>query len=266
VNLLAPARTPFARYLAAVLLVTVAVVLTDALPDAVERRMSAFFFGAVMLSAWWGGFGPGLLATALSATAMAWFFTPPIHTFALSGDDTFRIALFVVMAVFISYLNHARRRAETRHADLLLHEKLGRARSESMEWRYKALASAAGVVARAREVESALDRIAHLAMPRFAAACVVRLRAADGSLAPCVKAGTVDASHAERETAAAARAIESGHPVTEGRLIAVPLIAGGQTRGTMSFLAAGEHQYREEDLAFAQDLAQHAALVVSRML
>ncbi|PYM05051.1 MAG: hypothetical protein DMD82_12510, partial [Candidatus Rokuibacteriota bacterium] len=50
------------RYGAAVGCSVVALILTAALPDRLEGTVASFFFGAVMLSAWFGGFGPGLLA------------------------------------------------------------------------------------------------------------------------------------------------------------------------------------------------------------
>jgi PAS domain S-box-containing protein len=70
------------------------------------------FLAAVMLSAWTGGAGPGLLATFLSTVALAHFgmrspdaegawYLPAIHT-----------AVFVLVALLITGLNAARRRAQ----------------------------------------------------------------------------------------------------------------------------------------------------------
>src|SRR5437016_2792247 len=39
-----------------------------------------FLLGAVIFAAWMGGTGPGLLATALSASAAAYYLMPPLHT------------------------------------------------------------------------------------------------------------------------------------------------------------------------------------------
>ncbi|MBM3219123.1 MAG: GAF domain-containing protein [Candidatus Rokubacteria bacterium] len=47
----------------------------------------------------------------------------------------------------------------------MLREKIGRARSEALEWRYGALADAAGAVARARDVAAAAQHSTHLAVP-----------------------------------------------------------------------------------------------------
>lgn len=42
------------------------------------------FFAAVMVAAWFGGLGPGLLATALSALISWYFFLSPQFSFALA--------------------------------------------------------------------------------------------------------------------------------------------------------------------------------------
>jgi len=250
-------------YLIAVLLVAVATALTDALPSSVERRNSTLFLGAVMLAGWRGGLGPGLLATALSTAALVWFFVPPFHTFTrLDPSDVARIGLFVVISMFITYLNHARRRAEAGHAALLLKEKLGRARSESMDWRYRALADAALAVARARDRDGALLRVAQLATPRFADATAVHARGPDGAVTT-VAATSRPGGPDPEEIFAATRAVETGHPITTPRLIAVPLVAGGQVVGAMSFVSGGDRTYRDDDLGFAQDLAQHAATLLA---
>jgi K+-sensing histidine kinase KdpD len=264
VKLLALLHTVPARYFAAIVLVAGGVVLTALLPDEIQRRNSTLFFGAVMVSAWWGGFGPGLVATVLSALSITWFFTPSVRAFELSHDDRIRVSLFLAMAALISYLNGARQRAEERHAELLLREKIGRARSESMEWRYAALADAAGIVARVRDPESALGRITHLAVPRFASASAVLARNDAGMLT--TRAATRPAGTAPDgdEMAAASLVLEKGHAEVTARLIVVPLATGGRVLGVMSFVAGAERTYREEDLAFAQDLGHHAALLLAR--
>jgi K+-sensing histidine kinase KdpD len=38
------------------------------------------YFGAVMLAAWYGGLGPGLLATAISTLAVDYLLAPPQFT------------------------------------------------------------------------------------------------------------------------------------------------------------------------------------------
>jgi signal transduction histidine kinase len=65
-----------------------------------------------MVSAWYGGLGPGLLATGLSALALDFFFVHPIFALGTELADGVRLAVFVLVAVLISSLNAARRRLE----------------------------------------------------------------------------------------------------------------------------------------------------------
>ena len=252
------------RYVVAVAVVGGAAVLTALLPEEIERRNATLFFGAVMVSAWWGGFGAGLVSTFLSAAAIAYLFMPMLHTFGYAQDDQIRLSLFIAVAALISYLNGARQRAEARHAELLLREKIGRARSESLEWRYGALADAAGVVARARDAASAVQRITHLAVPRFARVSAVYVCGADRALSSFAATRPQDEFPDEDETAAAAHVAETGHADVRPRLIAVPLTSGARMLGVMTFAAGPERTYRDEDLAFAQDLGHHATLILAR--
>jgi K+-sensing histidine kinase KdpD len=43
---------------------------------------------SIMISAWYGGLGPGLLATAMSALISDYHFAYPIHSFAGLGVET----------------------------------------------------------------------------------------------------------------------------------------------------------------------------------
>jgi K+-sensing histidine kinase KdpD len=252
------------RHGVAIVLVAGAVVLTSLLPEEIERRNATLFFGSVMVSAWWGGLGPGLISTVLSAAAIAFFFTPELQTFGLLADDQIRLSLFVTVAALISYLNGARQRAEAHHAALLIREKIGRARSESVEWRYTALADAASLVVRTRDVMMALERLTHLAVPRFATGCAIYVRDDRAGLVPLAATRAPGARPAVDEIKAGAHVLERGRPDVTPELIVVPLVADGRTLGVMSFVAGTDRTLREDDLGFAQDLGHHAALVLAR--
>jgi PAS domain S-box-containing protein len=64
---------------------------------------------AVILSAWFGGVGPGLLATALSALAFNYYFLPPIHSLGPKPDEIPRLVIFTVSALFVGSLSAAQR-------------------------------------------------------------------------------------------------------------------------------------------------------------
>src|SRR5712692_5130161 len=59
------------------------------------------FLCAIMFAAWFGGVGPGLLATALSILAFAYYFAPPINSVGVEFKDIPRIVLFAIAALFV---------------------------------------------------------------------------------------------------------------------------------------------------------------------
>jgi PAS domain S-box-containing protein len=66
-----------------------------------------------MLSSWYGGFNPGLLATFLSAIVCAYFLLPPFYSLAVTGFSVIGLFQFVLVAVLISSLNSALRQARS---------------------------------------------------------------------------------------------------------------------------------------------------------
>jgi PAS domain S-box-containing protein len=71
----------------------------------------SFFLGAVMLSSWISGRGPGVLATVLGTIAADYFLLAPIHTLTFDLSRVVQLSTFVGIAVLISWLNDSRRRA-----------------------------------------------------------------------------------------------------------------------------------------------------------
>jgi signal transduction histidine kinase len=102
-----------------VLSVAVAYALTQALWPWVDPHPTPLFLAAVMLSALYAGLGPSLVATALAALVVDYFFIHPTSGIELSVDNTVRTGIFVAVALLISWIDAARRRAEAelrRHA------------------------------------------------------------------------------------------------------------------------------------------------------
>jgi signal transduction histidine kinase len=66
------------------------------------------FFAAVMVAAYYGGLGPGLLATILSTVAIDVVFTPPFNTLDFTVGNLVRAGVFMLVAVIISSLNATR--------------------------------------------------------------------------------------------------------------------------------------------------------------
>src|SRR5829696_2531659 len=80
-----------------------------------------FFFPAILLSGWYGGLGPGLLATGLGAVISLFFSLEPSFSFALvRPGDVLSLGLFLTVGTFISLLSsrwQQARQAERRQRD-----------------------------------------------------------------------------------------------------------------------------------------------------
>ncbi|HZQ98215.1 MAG TPA: PAS domain S-box protein [Chloroflexota bacterium] len=76
----------------------------------------ALFYAAVALSAWYGGLGPGLLATVLSGMAIDYYLQEPRFSIAVtSAPEGFRLLAFAMVALLIGLLQ-ARARAAAERA------------------------------------------------------------------------------------------------------------------------------------------------------
>ena len=89
------------------------------------------FFPAVMIAAWFGGLGPGIVATLLSAATAVYFFLAPHSFIALSRADAITVPVFVAIGIVISWLFESVRRSESRPAECRVHGRPARARARS---------------------------------------------------------------------------------------------------------------------------------------
>src|SRR3954471_7193450 len=71
----------------------------------------SFFLGAVMLSSWIGGLGPGIVSTLLGTIAADYFLIAPIHAITFDASRIVQLSAFVAISALISSLNESRRRA-----------------------------------------------------------------------------------------------------------------------------------------------------------
>jgi signal transduction histidine kinase len=110
------------RYATPFVTVAAASLLASLLPSRVDPSHFTLYFLAVMLSAWYGGFGAGLLSTVLSALALDYFFISPIYSIELDAHAFVRLCVFLTVSVVTNILTNARRRAEAdlrkAHAEL----------------------------------------------------------------------------------------------------------------------------------------------------
>lgn len=108
-----PTRAPILRYGVAILSTTLALIPALLLPNIAESRLAVFAV-AVMVSAWYGGWKPGLVATSFALTVSAYFSFSGEHTPEQFRSTMIRLALFVILAILICWLNAALRAAQER--------------------------------------------------------------------------------------------------------------------------------------------------------
>lgn len=101
------------RYGFAVLASLAAVPLTSWTAPLVGHHTAfyEFFHIAILLSAFYGGPGPGVLAATLSFFLLDYYYIPPIKGFALNGHF-FRLGLFEALALVTSFLSGRLRRVK----------------------------------------------------------------------------------------------------------------------------------------------------------
>jgi len=95
----------------AVLSVGAALIISQLPALHLEAAPVSLFLCAVVLSAWFGGVGPGLLATALSVLSFYYYFLPPIHSLGVKPGEIPRLVVFMVSALFVGALSVAQRSA-----------------------------------------------------------------------------------------------------------------------------------------------------------
>jgi len=98
-------------YLVAALSVGVAAVVTLKLGSLIKHS-STLFFCSVMLSSWYGGVWPGVLAALLSVVALDYYFIPPLYALGISLEEAPDMIVFLATALFIGWLSGDQKRAQ----------------------------------------------------------------------------------------------------------------------------------------------------------
>src|SRR5215213_7802452 len=107
--------SPLLRYGVAVLAVGVAFGLKLLLdPLIVQDVPFLLVFGAIMVSAWFGGLGPGLLATVAAGLATDYFFLPPMGSLSGFSLETVPLLAFFLEGTLVCLLTEALRAARMR--------------------------------------------------------------------------------------------------------------------------------------------------------
>ena len=123
------------RYAIAVLSVATAIVVADLLTRWLHTEPIASAMLCAVIVAAWFGFGPGLLAIALSLLAFHYYLVPPGNSFALKQNlfavgvsELPRLVLFSITSLFVNFMSAAQRSAK--EAALQAEAKAARAERE----------------------------------------------------------------------------------------------------------------------------------------
>jgi C4-dicarboxylate-specific signal transduction histidine kinase len=98
------------RYVLAVVAVGAALVITRSLEPYID--ITPLFYAAIVVSAWFGGMGPGLLAVILSELAIDYYFVQPIYSLGLGAKHISFLVVFGFLAMLTSWMSAKRRHAE----------------------------------------------------------------------------------------------------------------------------------------------------------
>ncbi len=103
-------KTLLFQYGISVLVFGLSLLLTHLLWPLIEPSASTLFFAAIMIAAFYGGLGPGLLVSVLSALAIDYYFVAPFGGFEISVANMVRAGVFMLVATMTSWLNASRKR------------------------------------------------------------------------------------------------------------------------------------------------------------
>jgi len=82
-----------------------------------ENTIFILLVSAVAISAVYGGLGPGLVATFLSALASAFFFVHPRYSLLIDPEGALRLSVFMLVGLMVSWLTERRKQAEARRLE-----------------------------------------------------------------------------------------------------------------------------------------------------
>ena len=96
-----------------------AFLLTQLLWPFITPAPVPLFFAAI-IAAFWGGFGPGLFISVVSALTIDFFFVAPFDHFEWTSQNLVRIGVFIAVSSLVSWLNGTRKRLMDERGKLLV--------------------------------------------------------------------------------------------------------------------------------------------------
>ena len=101
------------RYLVALAAFGAAILFRYVLKDSLGPKVPYLhFYPAIMIAAWYGGLGPGLLTTTLSTIGAMYFLLPPPGLAVGDSADQLSLGVFVAIGAVISWLNYRLHQAQ----------------------------------------------------------------------------------------------------------------------------------------------------------
>jgi signal transduction histidine kinase len=235
-----------------------------------ERSPLFLLLAAVIVGAWYGGLGPGLLAVALGVVGHVAFFEPPY------GDDVFRVVLFALVAVAICVLAAGRRGVEASRRDAAALSAVGQTLVESLDTESvgrhiaeSVRAVLGGTVSVLWELEPASNRLVAIATSGSGSPFPPGTRIAqDEALAglavregrPASTSNILTDSRITLTPDTRALVEKSGH----GSVLAVPLTIGGRVTGVLAVGDVTGRAFGAEEIRRVQDFANQAAIALEK--
>jgi two-component system sensor kinase FixL len=119
------------RYAVALAVFAACLLLQVAIGDALGGKVPYLpFYPAIVVAAWYGGAGPGLLVTTLSALAAMYVLLPPPGLAVADPSDRLALTAFVGVGAVISWLNHRLHAAQAMHHSMAV---MSTARAERLD-------------------------------------------------------------------------------------------------------------------------------------
>ncbi len=285
-------RSAPVTYLVAGTLAVLAIVLTRVTGDLRHQVPYTLSFGAVMVASWYGGLGAGLFAVAISVLGVDFVVRDIPHSITFRQSSTALSALvFVAIALMISALNDARRRAETRSSLALAEEHIARLEADEGRDRMSLLAQASLALASSFEFEITLRQVAKLVTPRFADWCAMYVAGDDDRIERLTTVGVAEGAsswvadlrpwYALSEPIGLSKLIATATPQlvphAPGKLLeggggdesgssamVLPMVSRNHVLGALLLVANtnARQTYDADDLAFGEVLARRCAQAV----
>jgi PAS domain S-box-containing protein len=115
-------RRAWVGYALAPLSLCIAVLGSELLNPVWPTSYQYLFLAAVVLSGWWGGRGPGLLAAVLAPLTLDYFFLPPLYTLGFSPESRPYVVPFLLSGLAAAWMSSTRHIANRAREELKQNE------------------------------------------------------------------------------------------------------------------------------------------------